>query len=617
MRDKYDHVNQDDPSERIVDAFYAKEFIEKRWAEDKSGKVILKADIEQFSPRYNFGKQTIAFKLVSHPTDNVLPRLDFTVKKDTKGNIERNLTKDKTDNEVFIISNYELRNLFVYNHLHQKGDAEKLIREYAENMRRLFYDIKFGQFLPLVAPPHFKKGEKKPFDKNPQRRKQLQDNYTQQQEAMNERRLDLAEILETEYNLPYHALPKDLREYLLAYKDVPYVHAAKEKLTKQFKDVQERQKMVNKQKQPNRGGMATYLAEDIVFMMPPRPHGLDANGDPHYQKLNNDQYRVLQSSIAFFLINRDNIKSFFTELGLNEKDSPYQHPFLHKVNVTRCSGVLHFYSEYLGVKERFLYDAINFIHDEKKRKYANADEVRTRYGHILPINERKAIEKNYDKTPLLLPKGFFNQAIAQAVNAPVKEGFSGFNNVVYNLEYLLNADTQPFYMPDSETQTFLHYYRKPVPNTEGVLIEKTVFMPELETDIQRLADEKRFNKKLKDDEKQVVKNALQETIRIKDFILEREQTLRYHQTNDRAMWLMVKGISDYRFKTNDKEAVSIDFHENGEENPFLLRGIKFIEEAEAKRVADETGATERKIWNVLDKEVKMSLKVSGKRIIDE
>jgi hypothetical protein len=356
-------------------------------------------------------------------------------------------------------------------------------------------------------------------------------------------------------------------------------------------------------------------------MMPPREHIV--NGKRHEQKMNNDQFRVLQSSIAYFLINRDNIKSFFTEMGLNSRSSNQQHPFLYKIPLQQCTGVLHFYSEYLKAKERYLHDAIVFIHDKyrKSNSWASAQEIKERYKHILAIDERKAIERmypvllseksndyQYRNVPVLLPKGLFNEPIAEAMNVVSKEGFKGVNNVVYNLEQKLSGDTQPFYMPDEATQRFIHYYRAPKQEgqTEGFMLEKSVLMSGVESEIIRLETEKRANRPETQEEKQYFKDNLRDAHRLKDRILENEQTIRYHQTNDRALWLMVKGLSAHRSKIEENEEATIDF----DDNDLSLKGINVTD---TPIILESTG---KKVRNVLDEPVKMSLKVGKVTIQD-
>ncbi len=120
----------------------------------------------------------------------------------------------------------------------------------------------------------------------------------------------------------------------------------------------------------------------------------------------------------------------------------------------------------------------------------------------------------------------------------------------------MNSDTQDFY-------GYEHFYREPNvaekvngqdKDTEGVLRLKTEYVAELEATIEKLdiekektAKQKAVNDKqkaIKDEKIQELKYQLRDTHRLKNRILDREQTIRYHQANDRAVWLMIKDRQD-------------------------------------------------------------------------
>jgi hypothetical protein len=548
MRDKYDMVNQDDLENKKIDARFVSKFNET-WTEEKDGQTQLKAVIEQFSPHYNFGEQTIGFKIFdkesqANEKDNNLPRLpNLNETKKVKG----------IEPDAFI-STYELRNLFFYQYLYKartiETSAEDFIKIYIANIQRFFKDVKDGAFKPITEPPDFTKNERKPYVKDKWERKVLLMEYDERQVNMEERRkLMTARIKET-YNIGKTSVPHDIWEYLLGYKMVPYGEYVTQKLLAQHKDIKQRLKDLEKDRAPRVGEQATWIAEDILHFMPARTHIV--NDKPHDQKMNNDQFRILQSSLAYFSSNKDDIWMYFKEMGLIHSPVPdMQHPFLQKIGKGECRSLMDFYKKYLVAKDDFLGEVVKFVcGDLDKPKYANPDLIKAKYGYFLPKPEKKGMSKSYEGIPVLLPKGLFNEAISMALNKAKKSGYKGeINTVVYSLEQYVNGDTQDFY-------DYEHFARMPKvdENTEGVLRLKTEYVAELESKITELDIEKEKaikqkaindkQRKTKDEKLQELKDELRNNHRLKNRILDREQTIRYHQANDRALWLMIKDRQD-------------------------------------------------------------------------
>jgi hypothetical protein len=575
MLKKYEAVNQDKLDEKIIDPRYVSEF-EKSWIEEKDGKTQLKEVIEQFSPHYNFGEQTIGFRIFDNPNrmhtqDTRLPRLP---------NLEANEKLKGTEPDAFI-STYELRNLFFYQYLYKENriekSAEDFLLDYFTNIKRFFKDVKDGTFEPIQSPPDFIKNDRKPFVKgNPKKQKELSSEYNNLQKDMEFRRDMLAEQVKIKYGIGYTSIPHDIREYLLGYKASQYGEYVVNKLTLQVKDVKQRLKDigkptidatkppppvkektgVEKDRSPRVGEQATWLAEDILHFMPTRKHV--ANGEEHDQKMNNDQFRILQSSLAYFSSNKTEIWDYFKELGLIHGEKALQHPFLHKVQKADCHISMDFYEKYLMAKYKFLTAIILDITKVKdgKTEYAPQKFIEDNYSAFIPPVQKKGREKSYvnvetlkgKDVPVLLPKGLFNEAISMALNVDKKKGYKNeLNTVVYNLEKYSKGDTQDFF-------GYEHYYLTPktVENTEGSLILKADYVAALEAKIIELDKQKdalvaRKPKNDKDKEKhkeklQTLRNALRDEHRHKEHILTREQTIRYHQANDRALWLMIKKL---------------------------------------------------------------------------
>ena len=574
---KYEMVNQDDveTKNKIIRNDFVELFPESWKEKNADGITRLKAEIEQFSPRYNFNYDTtakretiIGFKIYNDEVtakyqDENLPDLDALLPESPQA----------------FISVYELRNLFFYQYLyieHKKQrelnpntvedtikistDAETFLKEYIQNIKKFLVDVAAGRFLPLVDRPHFEKKAKLPFnpyDKDQQKLDRV--DFRKSKNEMELRREQLAELVKKDYGIMYGSIPNDIREYLLGYKATGYGTLAKETFDAKRIEIEKLQKQITKDRLPRTGEIATWLAEDIVFMMPIRKY-VAANGKKADAKLNNDQFRVLQASLAYFQENKPKIINFFEELGLIKSDASKNHPFLEKIDWKKCKYVSDFYEQYLSRKILYLEEAKRFIGSykspETKRNWqqtATDFSIRKEYGHLIK-DDKKGRAKSYSNTPVLLPKGLFNEAIAQHINAEMKESFKTQikatkkkgserqNNVVFSLETYLNKECQDFY-------AYPHFYED---KQFGKLAEKSKYMIKIEKEIESVENE--YTDKFGDKEKQDWKNKKKDLERKKDFVLEREQTIRYHQTNDRALWLMIKDR-----QKNADEHIDINF----------------------------------------------------------
>jgi hypothetical protein len=633
MLKKYEAVNQDDLDKKIIDPRYLNAF-HFTWKEQKADNTQLRDIIEQFSPHYNFGEQTIGFKIFDATTtdaemlkiDNelpVLPAHNAAIK--VKG----------TEPDAFI-STYELRNLFFYQYLYNQGridvSAEAFLIDYFKNIKRFFKDVKDGKFKPIVEQPDFIKNEKKPFVKgNPKKQKELSSAYNNLQKDMEFRREMLAEQVKIKYGIGYTSIPHDIREYLLGYKTPQYGEHVVNKWTLQIKDVKQRLKDIGKpiidarkppppvkdktgiekDRSPRVGEQATWLAEDILHFMPTRKHV--ANGKEHDQKMNNDQFRILQSSLAYFSSNKTEIWDYFRELGLIGGEQTLQHPFLHKVQQRDCHISMDFYERYLMAKYKFLDGIISDIAIKDKQGkivgYKTQKHIEDNYSAFIPPVEKKGMEKSYvnvpqlsgKDVPVLLPKGLFNEAISMALNVDKKKGYKNeLNTVVYNLEQYSKGDTQDFF-------GYEHYYQMPRidADTEGVLKLKADYVAELETEIVHLDKQKDAliaqkpkndtQKEIQKEKIQKLKDALRDAHRHKERILTREQTIRYHQANDRALWLMIKdrqeNAEEQHLDVELKDLKLVNL-ETVLDTPIQVKGtvpttdVKIVEELPIRRYGD-------------------------------
>jgi hypothetical protein len=209
---------------------------------------------------------------------------------------------------------------------------------------------------------------------------------------------------------------------------------------------------------------------------------------------------------------------------------------LWRVDVNTCGGILEFYQKYLSAKQQWLKNADAFI---KKNKF-NDVAIEAKYGQFLPIERPKdkqaAIDKmknkNYSKIPVFLPRGLFNAGIAKALGleAATNNVFADKTpNAVYALKTMFKDDTQPFYL-------LPHYYKHRDEETkESVVEERIAYLKNMQSEIVRLEDLKKYDK-LYEDEEYELKNYKRDERRF----FEHERLIRYIQSTDRALWLMIK-----------------------------------------------------------------------------
>ena len=532
-RHLYDKVNQDNLQKRVIDTNYVAQFPET-WRMETDGVTVLRPEIDQFSPHYNISEGTIGFKFIQNASLNThFPNLP----KDDTEKLRHNEVPDA------VISVYELKNLFLYSYLHidPKNSAERFVRNYTNRFKIFIKDVKNGTFPPLMTPPDYAK-DYNPFVKdNPDATRENRKVYCQQLKDMEARRDALrAALALPKYQIPYNAVPDDIREYLLAYQPPHYVKevkkifaAQKDFVTKQLAKIKAYQQDTNEDKKRvfNSGELATWLAEDIVSLMPPRNHIV--NGVSHDQKINNDQYRTLQASLAYFSVNKVQIGQYFEELRLTQPDSATRHPFLKDINLNNCTGVLHFYQTYLERKQRWLKEVSGFVSNNTKQP----QRIDDKYGYLLPMacpkNKKEAIDKmrnkDYSQIPVFLPRGLFNEAIVNTLSQ--KLGLTDKDNAAFALDKLMQSDTQPFY----HLPHYIFEKDKNAPNTEGVKTYIGDYLRSIKEEIADLESEKKDYGLSQED-----KYRLKDLKKQERQAFDRERLIRYIQSTDRSLWLMVK-----------------------------------------------------------------------------
>jgi hypothetical protein len=613
-RNMYDALNQDNKEEKRI---LKPELFNENWCADAT-KVLLRPEIKQFSPQYNFGENTIGF-LIKDKTNgdkiNILP--DFTEKAGKNGNI---LSITQTRPTAFI-STYELQSLFFYQYLHIQGHIEKdatvFLNIYINKIKKLLKDIQSGQFKILNDKVQwYKKEIKAPIKKRDEkyeifqeRLKKYELDVATNKALIEKRRKALSLAIETQYGIKRTALPDTLMEYLLGYAPPQYKTLALAKLNRKLKDVASRLKKMGEAKgsghrfkskktekdkpkiYPNLGEIATYLAEDIVFLMPPKLHTYAADKAPVEQKINNDQFRMLQYSLAMFGAEKENLVKYFEELCLVQKDSPTRHPFLRYIDISACHGIVDFYIAYLNEKQSF----IDYLKDYIKNN--NDEAVKDKYGYILPINMKAYKDRQYDTLPICFPRGIFKDPIIKALMTKKPElGIKESDNIVYALSKYLDNEKQGFY---NKT-----HWIKPSDkdsDTEGVLIEVQTYLDELNKKIDQtqqdyekvLAYRHRQAKYLGKGSEEALeakeyelakKHSIKDLTRKYIRTIEKEKEIRFFESNDRALWLMSIDL----LKQKHPELKKIETKKLSELDILLNSEVTVVEELNTIKVQDTT-----------------------------
>lgn len=391
--------------------------------------------IEQFAPRYNEIGNRIAIKFMDEKGKPIWPKAKSVFQahrtKAKNARVELNTPPD------VILSTHELQNLFFYQYLHHKGwiptDAESHIKAHIAQFHQLCKDAREGKFQPVREATFYKRTNNEDPDDKKQNRETKQwsvrDGYTENSLTwLNERKEILEGRLEG-YGLKCSQLPDALREYLLGYASPDYLQQARRKFNDKIDETKlmlketrlkhEKTKanpeLLKKHRPLKAGELSDTLAADINFM---KPLDKDKGG-----RASEDQFRRLQEHLSFFSIRKPELEAIFLELELEGDGTAPYHPFLHKVEWRKCTGVLHFFQDYFNQKILWMMEVRDSIEpkDEKFKKrhikYITAESMKERYDYFLQIGNKSPKIKDYSGQPMMLPRGLFNASIAKALAA--------------------------------------------------------------------------------------------------------------------------------------------------------------------------------------------------------
>lgn len=509
----------------------------------EQGALILDPKVEQLSPQYLITGNRIGIKFV-HPLHHIAwPDLEAF-----SSSVEERAERFKPD---AIISTYELQNLFLHQFLYQKGwikeETERYLLSYIKRIQQFIGDVQQGVIKPVATGGIFKRREDSfseqeyqrwlESEEEPEQREKIEEEKQKaietREKQLQERKEKLAPIL-AHAGIRFKDIPDDIRRYLLGYEMAPNQEEILRKLRLRLRDTKRRKRQLERKidARKNKAGvtsdrilngrLATYLAEDLIFMKPPDT----SDGAKNLGKPNNDEYRYLQASIAYFSLNREEIIPYFESLGLLGPDSAHAHPFLADCEPEKRTGVTDFYRRYLKEKIKWLTGVI----DEVKAGEVPMEQFEKELGYLVKFNPKEIKDKRYDGLPLLLPRGIFNQPIIAALmeqGYPVKAG----DNIVYALKELLKHETQAFY---DYPRLYDHQELQVSVDSTGMSVWEALqqnIIKEIETqegDLELTEEEQERHRRLRRFYHQIRRN---------------EQKVRYSQSNDQILWLMARELS--------------------------------------------------------------------------
>lgn len=445
------------------------------------------------------------------------------------------------------LSIYELPALLFHHLLTHNDDAKAtstIIKTCIENYRRFFTDVKDGKLTPVANKDVFATIMQpygiKPCDV-PQ---ELQDYLTG-------KKVDIDNKLDDRVYDSIEELIQQVKKQIDRFKDgLKMVGSKENKLGKK----------AHAEIKPGR--LASELAKDIVKWQPAAPEAI-VNGKKRPQgwnKLTGLNYAVMQSTLATFKGNLDEVKRVLVSAGISA--GKYPHPFIAKVLAQNPSDVVELYRIYLDEKLKFLKkfdsyddDMFNAIANVLTRYNRNRWDARTPQWY-------KSLAEKYLSAPIELPRSLFEDSIKKLVvenytDFPELEATIGsergcniahliarFNEIIYQ------DSNQDFYYPEKGFKRTYKYFNL-INNKKSrnqlqeiyLTIEEITSLNEkikLENKEQRLIDSiTHYRADIQAQKREEMKRGL---ARSKRDYTDNEKTIRRYKVQDILMFLMAKKL---------------------------------------------------------------------------
>lgn len=370
-----------------------------------------------------------------------------------------------------------------------------------------------------------------------------------------DRKQQLDAILKT-YNLNHKQIPERIINYWLQIKEVKDDTTLKNKIKAEKEECKQRLKDLANLKGPKIGEMATFLAKDIIHLV------IDLQVK---KKITTFYYDRLQECLALYadIEKQQTFKRICSELGL--LDALKGHPFLNQIILGNYSKTKDFYRAYLQQKgtntiEKYDYNRkkivesnwmyTTFYNVENKQtiisipnnkpvpySYKQWQAPQTDFNKWLS-NTSKGIDKQQPK-PIDLPTNLFDETLNSALQQKLQNPLP---NEKANYTALLKAwmpQSQPFYnMPRSYM-----VYDNEVNFTPGT---QATYKGYFEKTIQKVLRQK--NEQIKKDNLKAIKKkpfytASQILAVCNNAITENEKLIRFYETKDRILLLIVQELS--------------------------------------------------------------------------
>lgn len=290
-----------------------------------------------------------------------------------------NTTKPRTKAPDAWLSLFELPAMAFYQLLYQNNIAtepsENIIQDHIKSIDQFFKDIENGILKP----------DKEAFNKE----------------------------LETR-GLEAHFIPKPLVKYLTSVTAETFEVKAKRMLEALIDETVQMIKKVDKQKSSydqkpgskdyvelKSGNMADFLARDIIRLQEPLN---TMKGKP-----NSTEFQVLQAKLAYFGANKLTLNDTFKSLNLVGGENP--HPYLNKIQISECKGILNFYIDYLKKRKIYLESCLSTAHYHDYF-FLNMGRRRKEHGEVYIKNLAKELRT---QNVYNLPRGLFLKPILNSL----------------------------------------------------------------------------------------------------------------------------------------------------------------------------------------------------------
>lgn len=433
----------------------------------------------------------------------------------------------------------------------QPGMTDKLIRDFIKTNDEKIYNREFIEQIKKQL------NYEKPFNRSIKRRNKPA--YNEKSLEMLKRRIcRLNEELKP-HNLNHQQIPAKIAEYWLNINPVADEKVIAERIKAMVKDSKKRLKDIEKSKAPKIGEIADYIARDITSMI------IDEESK---KKINAFYFGLLQESLALFADEKTKHRLLDLcgkELDILNKEKG--HPFLYKVNIESFKETPALYKKYLNEKLEWLEEKF-YKKSRNKEGKKNTDVLLPKDLTLIPLTLKKLVKipggldewlknvktaytgKENQSKPVDLPVNIFDKSIEDNIKSQLKKDGVSFNECDKFSRLLglwLQGDTQPFYNASRE----YNVYDETVlfKSSEGAKF-KDIFKDALNTAYMKAIEKRKEEKKSERRKPDINKSDILRVFN--KAITENEKLIRFRQTQDRIMLLMINntglGLDNIKLK---------------------------------------------------------------------